>query len=365
MKRGFIACLLGWSLCTLQSGQVLLAQEAHSGLDLRASVTAQTVVSNVLTEEPRSGSVAAAGFRSVAYPTWKINDNWFVTGSVQLASRPYFYEDFSMQGYGLKGNLLQATLNYSRVWDKGSLLVRAGEMTTAFGSFLLRYDDADNPLIDLPIEYGYYYAPVSMLPVAGAGLDVTRGRLDGRIQFANSSPANPRSPFATDQYGNWAGGAGYTIRQGLRVGASAYRGPYLSRNYKFFFPGEINPNLLTAHALGADLDWIHHHTSVRAEAQKFVMPYSVIPTFRESAGYVEFVQVLSPRWYLAARGGFSDSNASGNARNIETAAGFRPNRHQLVKISYEFEHYSAGPYPHANTLAMQLVTTFHAAAGRD
>jgi hypothetical protein len=90
MKRGFIACLLGWSLCTLQSGQVLLAQEAHSGFDLRASVTAQAVVSNMLTEEPRSGSVAAAGFRSVAYPTWKINDNWFVTGSLQLASRPYF-----------------------------------------------------------------------------------------------------------------------------------------------------------------------------------------------------------------------------------------------------------------------------------
>ena len=122
---------------------------------------------------------------------------------------------------------------------------------------------------------------------------------------------------------------------------------------------------MPAYALGGDLDWVRHHTGVRAEAQKFVMPYHMIPTFRESAGYLEFAQVLSPRWYVAARGGFSNSNSSGKARNLETAAGYRPNRHQLVKISYEFERYSSGAYPHENTLAVQLVTNFHVAAGRD
>jgi hypothetical protein len=46
-------------------------------------------------------------------------------------------------------------------------------------------------------------------------IDANRGKFDGRAQFANSSPAHPRCIFDHDQYGNWAGGGGYTIRQGL------------------------------------------------------------------------------------------------------------------------------------------------------
>ena len=110
-------------------------------------------------------------------------------------------------------------------------------------------------------------------------------RFDGRIQFANSSPANPRSIFANDQYGNWAGGGGFTIRQGLRVGVSGYRGPYLDRKYAYYFPGEANPSKLPAHAIGLDGNWAHGHTTAFVEVQRFVMPYTVIPDFRESAGY--------------------------------------------------------------------------------
>ncbi len=361
MRRSITAGLLGCALYT----HVGLSQEARSGLDLRATVTGQTMASNALSEEPRSGSVATAGFRAIAYPTLKIGGNWFLTGSMQLASRPLLYEDFSTTGYGLKGNLLQATLNYARVSNRGSLLIRAGEMPTAFGSFLLRYDDSENPLVDIPAGYGYYYAPVSLLGLAGAQIDATAGKWDGRLQFANSSPANPRSVFAHDQYGNWAGGGGYTIRQGLHLGASSYHGPYLSRDYKYFYPGEANPSSLPAYAIGIDLDWAYRHTALHAETQDFVMPYSVMPTFRELAGYGEIRQVLSPRWYVAARSGFTSTNATGQTQTIESGAGFRPNRHQLIKVSYEYEHYGSGDYANKNTLAVQLVSTFHAAAGRE
>jgi hypothetical protein len=305
------------------------------------------------------------GSRSVVYPTLKFSDNWFITGALQLATRPYFYEDLSTSGYGAKGNVLQSTLNYARVFHNGSVLVRAGEMPTAFGSFLLRYDDADNALVDLPIEYGYYYAPVSILGVAGAQVDATGSKVDARLQFANSSPANPRSVFSRDQYGNWAGGAGYTIRQGFRVGVSGYRGPFLDRQYEYFFPGEANPNTLSAHALGLDVNWARGHTSVQGEMQRFVMPYKAIPTFRESAGYGELKQVLSPRWYIAVRNGFSSANASGNQQTLETATGFRPNRLQLIKVGYEYEHYSVGAEHNDNTLAIQFITTLHRSVGRE
>jgi hypothetical protein len=343
----------------------LPAQEANSGLDLRETLSGQFAASNVFTEAPRSGVPVGVGFRSVTYPTWKFSDHWALTGAWQLNSRPYFNEDFSDAGNGANGNLLQASLDYSRISAKGSFLFRAGQLSTAFGSFLLRYDDADNPLVDLPMEYGYYDTPVSNLSVAGAQIDGTRGKWDGRLQFANSSPANPRSLFEHDQYGNWAGGGGFTIRQGLRFGVSAYRGPYLDRQSPYFLPGEANPSSLPAHALGLDASWSRGHWTVLGELQNFVTPYTVIPTFREQAGYAELKRVLNPRWYVAGRVGYTSANASGKVQSYEGAAGFRPNRLQLIKIDYELQHYSVGPYFNENTLAIQYVTTLHFGVARN
>src|SRR5580704_9695561 len=148
---------LSWLVSGVLFPQFLVAQEANSGFDLRATLSGQAAAASESTEPPRSGSPVNAGFRSVFYPTWKLSDHWTFTGALQFYSRPYFFESFSTQGYGVKGDILQATLNYSRISDKGSILIRAGQLSTAFGSFLLHYDDADNALIDLPMEYGYYY----------------------------------------------------------------------------------------------------------------------------------------------------------------------------------------------------------------
>jgi hypothetical protein len=336
----------------------LVAQEAESGFDLRATLAGQAVTSSALSQPPRSGSPGVAGFRGLAYPTLKINENWFATGALQLVTRPYFHEDFSTNGTGAKGSVLQASLNYSRVSDKGSVLVRAGQLPSTFGAFLLRYDDADNPLVGMPLQYGYYYAPVGTLGLAGAEIDVTRGKWDARAQFANSSPANPRSLFARDQYGNWAGGAGYTIRQGFRFGVAGYRGPYLDRKYRYYFPGEAPPNTLSAHAIGIDAAWTQGHTIVQGEVQRFVFPYKLIPTFREWAAYVELRQVLSPRWYIAGRIGLTQANGMA-FRNLETAAGFRINRSQLLKLDYETRYNNIGSQKLDYTLAFQFVTTLH------
>ena len=365
MRAAFPVALLLWAGLGSVGGALLPAQQTASGLDLRATLTAQAVASNELTKAPRSGDPMILGSRAIVYPTVKINENWFIMGAVQFSTRPYFSNDLTQAGYGAKGTVLQAALFYSHVFKHGSVLVRAGEMSTAFGSFMLRYDDADNALTDLPIEYGYYYSPVSVLGVAGAQVDATVSKFDARVQFANSSPANPRSLFAHDQYGNWAAGAGFTVRQGFRFGVSAYRGPYLDRKNLFFSPSEANPNKLPATAGGLDINWAHGHTTAQGELQRFVMSYDASPTFRETAGYGELKQVLNPRWYVAERDGFSTANEGGNALSLETAAGFRPNRFQLIKVGYEYKHHSSGAAPNDNVLALQLVTTFHESAGHE
>src|SRR5580698_7962415 len=167
MKKFLLCGLVFAAVCAV----ILPAQEAESGFDLRETLSGQFAASNTYTEAPRDGAPVGAGFRSVTYPTIKFSDHWTITGAWQLNSRPYFIEGFSDAGNGVNGYLLQASLNYSRVSKKGSLMVRAGELSTAFGSFLLRYDDADNPVVDHPMEYGYYYAPVSNLSVAGVQID--------------------------------------------------------------------------------------------------------------------------------------------------------------------------------------------------
>jgi hypothetical protein len=331
-------------LCCLS--RCLWAQEAQSGFELRATVSEAASLS--------AGDLTG-GFRSVLYPTWKINEHWAVSGAVQTHSRPYFFEELSSQGYGVKTDILQAHLSYSKYWKNGAVVVRLGQLSSAFGSFLLRYDDAVNPLIDMPLAYGYYYKPVSNYGLAGAQVDITQGKLDMRAQFTNSSPANRRSVFDRDQYGGWAGGAGYTIRQGFRVGASVYRGPYLHRQYTFYFPGEAKPRDLPASGYGIDVQWGSGAWNVSGELQRFQMAYRLIPTFNQHTGYAEARRVLHPRWYAAARASYIRASAFPRYEAYEVVGGYRPNRYQLVKAGYQIQQGKR-----ANTLAIQFVTSFRA-----
>jgi hypothetical protein len=331
------------------------AQEASSGFELRTTLSGEGLYSHQVSGDgPVSG-----GFRAVFYPVLKLDEHWSVEGAVQIYSQPYFYDELPEYGdRGARTDLLQAHLNYSRFWKKGSLVVRAGMLSSAFGSFLLRYDDAVNPLIDMPAAYGYYDSGVTTLGLAGIQADVTEGRFDFRGQFANSSPANRRSVFESDQYGNWAGGVGYTIRQGFRVGASAYRGPYLSRDYSDFFPGEAEPKDFPATAWGFDASWGRGPWNAYGEWQKFEDNYRVIPTYRYSAAYGEVRRVLNARWYLATRLGYLHPEEHPGHQIYETAVGFRPDAHQLIKAGYEILQGSTIRGTLSNVFAIQVVTTF-------
>jgi hypothetical protein len=343
------------TLCVLANGQ-----EAGSGLDLRGTVSGSAFYSHLLTEEPRDGSPMSGGVRSILYPTWKISSHWSVLGAVQIASRPYFTEQFETQGYGVKGDLLQLNLGYSRFWNNRSLQVRVGQMSTAFGAFGQRYDPADNPLIGIPPSYGYYGSGVSLLGLLGAEADATLGKFDARAQFVNSSPANRRSIFDKDQYGNWAGGVGYTIKQGFRVGGSFYYGPYLDRQYRFYFPGEAKPKELPAIAYGVDVQWGRGPWNAWGEWQHFKMTYERIPDFNRHVGYGEVRRVLTPRWYAAARLGYANDQYSGTTGYYEIGGGFRPNRYQLLKFSYQIQHSREYQGTLGNVAAVELVTSFHA-----
>jgi len=332
------------------------AQEATSGVELNGTISGLAAYSHQLTEDPRDGSAVTGGIRVMLYPTWKISEHWSVSGAVEVHTRPYFYEEFASQGHGVRADILQAHLTYSRVRENRSLVIRVGELSSAFGSFLLRYDDAVNPLIDVPLSYGYYGKGVTEYGLAGAQVDATLAKLDMRAQFVNSSPANPRSVFDHDQYGDWTAGAGYTIAQGFRVGVSAYRGPYLDRNSEFYFPGEAPPRDLPATAYGFDAKWGYGPWTAYGEVQNFKYIYHRIPTFTENIGYGELRRVLHPRWYVAARLSYFRSNEAPARQVYEAAVGYRPNRSQLIKAGYEVQQGPNIRGAQANTFAIQFVT---------
>jgi len=348
-----------WMAGCLQCG--LWAQEAPSGFELRGSASEAAFYTHEFAEDPRGGGPLNGGFRSILYPGWKLNEHWAVSGAVQIHSRPYFSDEFYSQGYGLKTDILHANLSYTRFWNGGSVVVRLGQLTSAFGSFLPRYDDAVNPLVDVPIPYGYFGKEVSTLGLAGAQMDATLGKLDMRAQFVNSSPANRLSVFDRDQYGNWAGGLGYTPRQGFRVGISAYRGPYLDRRYGFFTPGRARPRDLPGSGYGLDVQWAHGPWNVYGELQRFQFANGAIATANEHAGYVEARRVLSPRWYVAARLGYiREGSVDEDHQAYEVVAGFRPNRYQLVKAGYQIKQGGDNRGTLGNTVELQFVTTFRA-----
>lgn len=126
---------------------ILPAQEAEAGFELRSTISAMGAFSNVPETAPRKGEPYVAGVRGMFYPTFKINSHWAFVGAVQVNSRPYFFEEFNTQGNGIRADILQAHLSYSRLWNNKSMVVRIGQLSSAFGSFLLRYDDAVNPVV--------------------------------------------------------------------------------------------------------------------------------------------------------------------------------------------------------------------------
>lgn len=331
-------------------GLTARAQEAASGFDLRATVSAGADFSQ---------SASQSGYRAVFYPVLKVGKRWSLSGAYQINSANFYPNASAPAQYFIRNRVLQASVNYSLVHSGKSLMVRAGRLPTAFGSFPLRYDDTVNPLVTPPPQYGYYYSRVSTLGVTGAQADVTVGKWDARLQFATSNPANPRPLLSPDQYGNWAGGAGYTVRQGLRLGASASYGPYLDRGFQYYFPGEAPPAQLKARAEGIDAQWARGHWSLQGEWDRFTMPYRAIPVFREQAGYIEARRVISPRWYAAARVGYAAPSAGATKTVMDAAGGYRISSSSVLKLDYQMERDALTSPLFHQSLAIQVVASVH------
>lgn len=351
---------MNWILCISAFAGLLWAQEAQFGIAGPGTVTFFTAQTKRPEQAGSPGGSVTTGFRATLYPTLKLGPNWFGYAALQVHSTPYFYEELSSRSHQLKFAVLQAYAGYTRVREGRSLTVKVGQLSSAFGSFPLRYDDARNWLIDLPPGYGYYYLPVTVYGLPGAEIDTTLGKIDARLQFTNSSPSNPRSLLDHDQYPNWTAGAGYTIRQGFRVGVSGTRGPYLHRQHRFFTPKEATPKSLPVTGYGVDVQWARGRWNLNGELQRFQYAYRAMPYFFQTMAYGEAKFNLNARWYFAGRAGSRWRNAGlGRDLTYEFVAAFRPRPDHLLKVGYLAVDSEIAPGTLGNVLGLQYIVSFN------
>jgi hypothetical protein len=404
MKRG---CLIVSLLLAGTPGARLAAQEAQVGVVVPVSISGGILDSGRVHADDPSAASFTAGFRVLAAPQVKLGPHWFFYSAVQVYAAPFFYDDTYRSDRYVQAQMLQGFFGYTRSWGHTSVGFKMGKLSSAFGSFALRYDDAANTLLDQPLPYNYVklrpdqlpcgtadfspalepsvtfhcggaqtenygLTPVTLYGLLGTEADLSWRRLDARFQLTNSSPANPRNLLASSQHPQWTAGGGYTIRGGFRVGMSGFRGPWLDNEVRLYVPQRSSVTDFPLSGLGVDVQWARGPWSANGEWQRFVFRY---PQFRtapaSSFGYVELKRIMSPRWYSALRANYQANNHPEdsigrdattflpNRQAYELAVGFRPDRFQLLKVGYEWMNVD-GPQTHDNVFGVQFVTSINA-----
>jgi hypothetical protein len=355
-------------------------------------------------ESPLTG-----GLRIVLYPTLTLGPHWFFYAAEELRLAPYFYYDAYEPDREWYVQAQQAFVGYQIRREKISVVFKAGILASAFGAFPLHYDDAANALIDQPLSYIEYLTlrndqipcgvadlagqdpfnvqlhcggppggdegitPVNLYGMPAVEADVSSHGMDGRIQIASASPADPLSLSHAPQYAQWVAGGGYTIRQGFRVGISGFRGPYLAPDTAGWLPRGTTARSFPASGLGLEVEWARGHWTTSGEWQRFQYD---LPNFPQApsvvSAYGEAKRTLSPRFYLAGRvgwlkpGGAADSSGASTSQfapwvaSYELGGGWWINRHQLLKASYEWLKIQNFQGTQNNVVGIQFVTTFHA-----
>lgn len=375
------------------------AQEAQIGFEVPMTFTFGTTVTDrskntipewlaTIDNPIRSNrGVAAAGARVLLAPTLKLGRHWYFHGTFQGNTSPFFYyEAYHVRGNGARVRMLQGFGAYTTGGETGSVTVKVGKLTTAFGQFATRYNDRDNALLDAPMAYGSYLLlrpdlipcsnfdlehqqrvhpnvsayhcnhvetytygvlPVTPYGVFGAEVDVTWRRLDGRLQLANGSPSNPQKINSSSQAAQWAGGVGVTVVPGLRAGVSGFRGPWLESSTQSQLDRGLHWRQFNASGIGLDAQWARSRLAVSGEWQRLQYSY---PNFQSGPsvqyGYGEGKWTLHPRWFAASRVGYqrhsvvTDESTAGHSHFLPTrmayefAVGYRPRQGHLLKTGY-------------------------------
>jgi len=396
----------------------LPAQEATYGISVPLTVSGDVLYGHGAAARDGGESSISGGGRVVLSPTLRLGAHWFAYAAIEVYSSSYFpYDRPGGERPPVTAGPLQAFLGYATKIGGVSLLIKGGQLSSAFGMFPLEYDDAKTAFVNPPAVYianlplradqlacgvadlvfqpyagelqyncggshrdSYGLVPVTLYGLPAIETDLSWRRLDARVQITNSSPANPQGLTSGSQMAQWTAGGGYTLPAGVHVGVSGFRGPYLNVNLTPLLPEGRTIRDFSASGVGVDAQWSRGHWSTEGEWQhfRFDLP-GFVDSPSENAAYVQVKRILSPRTFIAARmneqqfGRIQDSLGVSAHRYQapryvdEFSLGYRLNRQQLVKLGFDWTNLGAwtadnGYWPGSQGygVQLQLVSSFTA-----
>jgi hypothetical protein len=414
MLNRYLALMCGALLWSCR----LAGQESSYGISVPVTLSGDVLYGHGASARDGQESSFGGGARAVVSPTLRLGAHWFLYSAIEVYSSSYFaYDRPGGERPPVSADALQAFVGYTAKVGGVSLLIKGGQLSSAFGQFPLEYDDAKTPFVNPPavymanlplradqlacgvadlvfqpyggdVEYScgglrresYGLVPVTLYGIPAVETDLSWRRLDARLQITNSSPANPQSFASGSQSAQWTAGAGYTLPAGVHVGVSGFRGPYLDRALTPSLPVRRTIRDFPASGAGIDAEWSYGPWSTEGEWQhfRFDLPgFPVSPS--ENAAYGQLKRILSPRAFCAVRvtaqrfGRIQDTFGA-TAKQYqapqyidELSLGYRLKRQQLLKIGFSWTNLSPWtadnwywPATHGYGMQLQLVTSFTA-----
>jgi hypothetical protein len=307
------------------------------------------------------------------------------------------------------GGTIRPHAIYVRVkpWNQRAIDIQAGRIPPTFGAFARRGYGMDNPLIGSPIAYQY------LTTLRGDSLPATTDELLGMrghgslLRFSIGSQelehgvaiASPSSwdtgvqvnaatavleatasvTAGTLSYPLWhddndrkrfAGRLAAHPVIGLVIGASASRGPFLTRTAARGAVGEGRDADFTQTAWGADLEYSRDHYVVRMETivSGWTIPIAATPAvnapLRATATTLEGRYRILPGVYGAVRldrlafseitGTRGRTSWDAPVTRVEIGGGYSLQRNLLLKLSYQYNARDAGDVRSLGLFAGQL-----------
>jgi hypothetical protein len=302
---------------------------------------------------------------------------------------------------------------YARIrpWTHRALDIQIGRVPPTFGAFARRTYASDNFLIGYPLAYQYLTSlrpdsvPASaeeLLKMRGRGwlasysigdqtpyrgvplvsaftwdtgvqVHAASDRVDATASVTAGTVSNPL--FHDDNDGKQvAGRLAFRPVIGLVLGASAARGPFVSRTAARGAVGDGNEGRFTQTAWGADVEYSRDHYVVRVETilSDWTLPIVRAPNLdmplRAFSTSVEGRYRIQPGLYAAARVdhiGFSEITGltvtdtwDAPVTRVEVGGGYSLQRNLVLKLSYQYNSRDGGRIHTLNLAAAQLVFWF-------
>lgn len=291
------------------------------------------------------------------------------------------------------------------------LSVLVGRIPPVFGAFARRDYGEVNPLIGLPLAYGYSttmrpeiapsrrelllnrgggwavrypratatYGPQGVPLVSarrwdtGVATQWNGDRMEGGLALTVGTLSDPQT---SDNNGGkqLSGRFGVRPTPGLSVGVSGSSGEFVDEEYQALLPEPARSETYRQQAVGVDGEYSRGHVVVRGEIVSSYWDTPFLngdPTLRLRAlgTSIEGRVALTPRWSVAVRGdrlGFSEVTiATGanvtwdaNVKRVEGALGYMVRRNVRLKASYQYNWRDGGRIREAPMAGAQLLYWF-------